>query len=76
MSPDFSFEGFYQAVRRSHRFGKKGDVTVNIVTTDTMQNVISIIREKEKQFKQMQQLMINNQTLWNNQNSQLYTATA
>ena len=76
MSPDFSFEGFYQAVRRSHRFGKKGDVTVNIVTTDTMQNVISIIREKEKQFKQMQQLMINNQTLWNNQNSQPYTATA
>ena len=76
MSPDFSFEGFYQAVRRSHRFGKKGDVTVNIVTTDTMQNVISIIREKDKQFKQMQQLMINNQTLWNNQNSQLYTATA
>ena len=76
MSPDFSFEGFYQAVRRSHRFGKKGDVTVNIVTTDTMQNVISIIKEKEKQFKQMQELMINNQTLWNNQNSQLYTATA
>ena len=76
MSPDFSFEGFYQAVRRSHRFGKKGDVTVNIVTTDTMQNVISIIKEKEKQFKQMQQLMINNQTLWNNQNSQLYTVIA
>lgn len=76
MSPDFSFEGFYQAVRRSHRFGKKGYVTVNIVTTDTMQNVISIIKEKEKQFKQMQQLMINNQTLWNNQNSQLYTAIA
>ena len=76
MSPDFSFEGFYQAVRRSHRFGKKGDVTVNIVTTDTMQNVISIIKEKEKQFKQMQQLMINNQTLWNNQNSQLYTEIA
>jgi DNA methylase N-4/N-6 domain protein len=76
MSPDFSFEGFYQAVRRSHRFGKKGDVTVNIVTTDTMQNVISIIKEKENQFKQMQQLMINNQTLWNNQNSQLYTAIA
>lgn len=76
MSPDFSFEGFYQAVRRSHRFGKKGDVTVNIVTTDTMQNVISIIKEKEKQFKQMQQLMINNQTLWNNQNSQPYTAIA
>ena len=76
MSPDFSFEGFYQAVRRSHRFGKKGDVTVNIVTTDTMQNVISIIREKEKQFKQMQQLMINNQTLWNNQNTEPYTAIA
>jgi len=41
-----------------------------------MQNVISILKEKEKQFKQMQQLMINNQTLWNNQNTEPYTAIA
>ncbi|WP_288896679.1 helicase-related protein [uncultured Capnocytophaga sp.] len=76
MSPDFSFEGFYQAVRRSHRFGKKGDVTVNIITTDTMQNVMSTIREKETQFKQMQKLMIKNQEVCKHLHSEPYTAIA
>ena len=69
MSLDFSFEGFYQSVRRSHRFGKKGDVTANIITTDTMQNVIETIKFKEKQFKEMQLLMIKHQTLWNTKRS-------
>ena len=62
MSLDFSFESFYQSIRRSHRFGVKGDVTANIITTDTMQNVINTIKYKEEQFKQMQLLMIKHQT--------------
>jgi superfamily II DNA or RNA helicase len=62
MSLDFSFESFYQSIRRSHRFGVKGDVTANIITTDTMQNVINTIKYKEEQFKKMQLLMIKYQT--------------
>lgn len=53
-SLDFSFEGLYQAIRRSYRFGQINDVNIYMVTTDTMQNVIESINKKQKQFKKMQ----------------------
>lgn len=56
-SLDFSFEGLYQAVRRSYRFGQKRDVNIHMITTDTMQNVTEAIRTKESKFKNMQQQM-------------------
>ncbi len=65
MSLDFSFEGLYQAIRRSYRFGQKNKVNAHLITTDTMQNVINSIKEKERKFKEMQKLMIKHQTLWN-----------
>ena len=65
MSLDFSFESLYQSIRRSHRFGQKNQVNINLITTDTMQNVISTIKTKEEQFKLMQQIMIKNQNIWN-----------
>lgn len=51
---DFSFEGLYQAIRRSYRFGQKKDVNIYIVATDTMENVVTIIKRKEKQFIELQ----------------------
>ena len=56
-SLDFSFEGLYQAIRRSYRFGQKNEVNIYIISTDTMSNVIESIRHKEKQFKIMQNEM-------------------
>lgn len=56
-SLDFSFEGLYQAIRRSYRFGQKNEVNIYLVTTDTMQNVIESINLKQKQFKVMQHEM-------------------
>ena len=53
-SLDFSFEGLYQAIRRSYRFGQKNEVNIYIITTDTMTNVIQSIKEKEQKFKKMQ----------------------
>lgn len=53
-SLDFSFESMYQSVRRSYRFGQKEQVNIYLITTDTMQNVISSIQQKENQFKEMQ----------------------
>lgn len=73
MSLDFSFEGLYQSIRRSHRFGQKNTVNCHLITTDTMQNVINTIRTKELQFKEMQKIMIKNQNLWN---TEQYTVTA
>ena len=56
-SLDFSFEGLYQAIRRSYRFGQKNEVNIYMITTDTMSNVIQSINQKQKQFEIMQQEM-------------------
>ena len=56
-SLDFSFEGLYQAIRRSYRFGQKKDVNIYIITTDTMENVVKSISKKQTQFLEMQSEM-------------------
>lgn len=56
-SLDFSFEGLYQAIRRSYRFGQDVPVNVWLITTDTMSNVIQTIHKKQKQFLEMQNEM-------------------
>jgi DNA modification methylase len=56
-SLDFSFEGLYQAIRRSYRFGQKEEVNIYLITTDTMANVIQSINNKQKQFEIMQDEM-------------------
>jgi DNA modification methylase len=50
---DFSFEGLYQAIRRSYRFGQKNEVNIYLITTDTMTNVVESINNKQKQFNKM-----------------------
>jgi len=59
-SLDFSFESFYQQIRRSYRFGQTKSVNLYIITTDTMANVIESIKNKQKQFEIMQQSMQKN----------------
>lgn len=56
-SLDFSFEGLYQAIRRSYRFGQQNEVNIHLITTDTMSNVIQSINNKQKQFEIMQDEM-------------------
>lgn len=56
-SLDFSFEGLYQAIRRSYRFGQKHKVNIYMITTDTMRNVIESIIKKQKQHENMQKMM-------------------
>lgn len=69
-SLDFSFEGLYQSMRRSYRFGQKKAVNIYLITTDTMSNVKQSIDNKQKQFEIMQDEMskavnanLNNKTL-------------
>lgn len=54
VAPDFSFEDFYQQVRRSYRFGREGEVNIHLIITDTMQNARTIIEEKQRKFEEMQ----------------------
>lgn len=53
-SLDFSFEGLYQSIRRSYRFGQTQEVNIYLITTDTMRNVVESINKKQQQFAQMQ----------------------
>jgi DNA modification methylase len=59
-SLDFSFESLYQSIRRSYRFGQLHAVNIYLITTDTMENVITSIKRKESQFIEMQQEMNKN----------------
>jgi DNA modification methylase len=62
---DFSFEGLYQAIRRSYRFGQKNEVNIWLITTDTMTNVLESINHKQKQFNDMMEKIttqVNEQT--------------
>lgn len=59
-SLDFSFESFYQQVRRSYRFGQKHSVQIHLIKTDTMENISKTIEKKERQFIEMQQEMNKN----------------
>lgn len=53
-APDFSFEDFYQQVRRSYRFGRNDTVNIHLIVTDTMQNTTSTIEKKQRAFEEMQ----------------------
>jgi len=62
-SLDFSFESLYQAIRRSYRYGQRNKVTMYLITTDTMQNVIQSIKRKQEQFNRMQRAMVESMKL-------------
>lgn len=53
----FSFEGIYQAIRRSYRFGQTKEVNIYLLCTENMENVMDIVKRKEKDFKNMQSQM-------------------
>lgn len=51
---DFSFEGLYQAIRRSYRYGQKQNVHIHLISTDTMENVVEQIKAKQIEFERLQ----------------------
>lgn len=63
VAPDFSFEGLYQAIRRSYRFGQKNEVNIYLVVTDTMENISNALKRKQSQFEAMQRRMADAFTL-------------
>ena len=55
-----SWEGFYQAVRRSWRFGQKNPVHVHIIAASTEGNVLENLKRKEKEATHMADEMVAN----------------
>jgi hypothetical protein len=61
--PSHSFEQFYQAIRRSWRFGQKRDVIVDVITSEGEANVLNNLQRKaqsaEVMFAKLVSLMNN-----------------
>lgn len=53
-----SYEQYYQAVRRCHRFGQEIDVNVHIITTELDAGVLDNIKRKERDAMKMESGMI------------------
>ena len=53
----YSFEAFYQALRRSYRFGQTKQVNAYIIQAETEGAIIQTINHKIKQHQQMQESM-------------------
>jgi DNA modification methylase len=53
----YSFEKFYQAIRRSWRFGQTNPVNVYAIYAETEGNIMTILNHKQEQFKEMQVAM-------------------
>ena len=56
-SPDYSFEQWYQAVRRFYRFGQKREVHCYMLRGENMERVADVWRKKLDQFETMKSQM-------------------
>lgn len=54
---DYSFENYYQAVRRFYRFGQKNEVNIWRILGDTEKNILDTINRKADMKAQMQSSM-------------------
>lgn len=56
---DFSWESYYQAVRRCYRFGQQNRVNVHIVMSSQEQGVLDIVLNKEQEATRMTDELVN-----------------
>ncbi len=53
----YSYEMFYQAVRRIWRFGQKRPVNVHIILSDAEQSILTALKSKQNEHQEMQSEM-------------------
>ena len=58
--PTWSYEQYYQAVRRFWRFGQKKDVTVDMVISDGQKRVLDAIQQKTKKAIELHKQLTEN----------------
>jgi len=54
----YSYEDYYQAIRRCYRFGQKRDVNCYVMAADSERSVLAIIKEKEEKHNSMKKEMV------------------
>ena len=65
---DFSYELYYQALRRTWRFGQTEKVTSYIVIADTEKTILDIVRRKAKAHEEMKRHMYDKAKQYNELN--------
>lgn len=58
--PTWSYEQYYQAIRRFWRFGQKRDVTIDLVVSDGQQRVLDTIQQKTEKAIQLHKQLTEN----------------
>jgi len=58
--PTWSYEQYYQAVRRFWRFGQKKDVTIDMVISDGQTRVLETLEQKTKKSIELYQNLVSN----------------
>lgn len=56
---NYSYESYYQAVRRMWRFGQKNEVNVNVIVADNERTILDSIHRKKEQHEKMKRSMQN-----------------
>ena len=51
--PTWSYEQYYQAIRRFWRFGQKNNVTIDIVISDGQERVVKTLQQKTEKAKEL-----------------------
>lgn len=67
----YSYEDYYQAIRRCYRFGQKQEVNCYIMAADSERSILSIIQEKESQHNQMKSEMVAAISLFHKKESEM-----
>lgn len=57
--PTWSYEQYYQAIRRFWRFGQKNDVTIDIVASDGQDRVLEALEQKTKKAAELHENLVN-----------------
>lgn len=58
--PTWSYEQYYQAIRRFWRFGQKNDVTIDMVISDGQTRVIETLQQKTEKAMQLYECLTRN----------------
>jgi len=58
--PTWSYEQYYQAIRRFWRFGQKNDVVVDLVISDGQERVMEALQQKTQKAIQLYDNLVKN----------------
>ena len=58
--PTWSYEQYYQAVRRFWRFGQENKVTIDLVVSDGQSRVTEALKQKTQKAKELYENLVKN----------------